>query len=173
MTLSATKAATKALEIAWDGNLPVRPTAIAEGLAVFNGDQKYKIRIIGKSLKDDNGQAFSGQAYFYSGNGEGEYRCEYNQDENELRIRFTMAHELGHVLLGHVSDGGTRKRDTANTTMDSYEIDANRFAAELLMPESRVRHFTLSFASIPMMATIFHVSEMAMMYRLKNLGIVF
>ena len=54
------------------------------------------------------------------------------------RQRFTAAHELGHILLGHVgewitADGihikGNRNRD--------IEWEANAFAAELLMP-SRV-----------------------------------
>ena len=169
MALSAKEAAEKALEIAWDGNLPVRPTAIANSLVMFNGNKKFKIDMIGKSLKDEYGQSFSGQAYFDEN--DEVYRCEYNQDENELRIRFTMAHELGHVLLGHVSDGEKKKRDTENTAMDIYEIDANKFAAELLMPEVRVKHFVLSFASISSMAHAFRVSETAMLYRLKNLGI--
>ena len=38
------------------------------------------------------------------------------------RRRFTQAHELGHILLGHTRDG------------PAEEQEANRFAGELLMP---------------------------------------
>jgi len=39
------------------------------------------------------------------------------------RIKWTLAHEIGHIYLGHVCDGSAE------------ESEANRFAAELLMPE--------------------------------------
>ncbi|MCL1903182.1 MAG: ImmA/IrrE family metallo-endopeptidase [Oscillospiraceae bacterium] len=39
------------------------------------------------------------------------------------RINWTLAHEVGHVVLGHLRDGETEERQ------------ANSFASELLMPE--------------------------------------
>lgn len=53
------------------------------------------------------------------------------------RQRFTLAHELGHVRCGH--DGSVRV-DTL-TTLDgrptsSYEIQANAFASEFLVPKT-------------------------------------
>jgi Zn-dependent peptidase ImmA (M78 family)/transcriptional regulator with XRE-family HTH domain len=54
-----------------------------------------------------------------------------NGDDRRTRQRFTLAHELGHWLLGDVRpvivDGGIDPTDQA-------EARANRFAAELLMP---------------------------------------
>ncbi len=44
------------------------------------------------------------------------------------RLNFTLAHEVGHIYLGHRTDG------------DIQEVEANFFAAELLMPESVVRY---------------------------------
>lgn len=46
----------------------------------------------------------------------------------ERRRRFTIAHELGHCLLGHVSELGGAKPDAA------CERAADSFAAELLAP---------------------------------------
>ena len=46
---------------------------------------------------------------------------------NPRRRNWTIAHELGHVLLGHTEGGGEQERE------------ADRFAAALLMPESVVR----------------------------------
>lgn len=56
---------------------------------------------------------------------------------------------------------------------DPIEVEANRFAAELLMPEAAVRHYVQhGIISISELARTFAVSEVAMKYRLKNLGIL-
>lgn len=49
------------------------------------------------------------------------------------RLRFTIAHELGHILLGHV---GINPRSTALSPPESspLERDANIFASRLLAP---------------------------------------
>ncbi len=52
----------------------------------------------------------------------------YNDKEKNIyRTNWTIAHELGHIFLGHKSDGNREQRE------------ANRFAAELLIPEPAVR----------------------------------
>ena len=57
---------------------------------------------------------------------------------HETRQRFTLAHELGHLLLPwHL--GGNFACDTSGDQVEaweasSYEPEANRFAAELLVP---------------------------------------
>ena len=64
-----------------------------------------------------------------------------NNDHVPVRKRFTIAHELGHLLLhGYTTphaDKGFRVRMRSNASSDgtiAEEIEANRFAAELLMP---------------------------------------
>ena len=59
----------------------------------------------------------------------------------EFRQRFTIAHEIGHILLGHE---GISHRDTSYTIYKDLiermnEVSANAFAAELLMPELLLR----------------------------------
>lgn len=44
--------------------------------------------------------------------------------ENEGRLRFTIAHEFGHIVLLHLT----------TLTKDEYEKEANMFAARILMP---------------------------------------
>lgn len=96
----------------------------------------------------------------------------YNPSEPYVRQRFTVAHELGHHFLNH----GERPRDgVAQFNMynfDPVEAQANRFAAELLMPAATVEFFARSNAtnSVAYMAKQFYVSEVAMTNRLKNLG---
>ncbi|MNN80029.1 hypothetical protein D3C81_1967230 [compost metagenome] len=100
------------------------------------------------------------------------YVCEYNRDEVSYRNRFTIAHELGHVVLGHVTDERSPKRDTTFTNDDPDERYANAFAATLLMPEKYVRKLYRSARNIQELADAFGVSTAAMNFRLKNLGIV-
>lgn len=108
-----------------------------------------------------------------------------NQNDVPVRKRFSVAHELGHYHL-HTSssvfvDRRVRFRDS-NSSQGTIkeEIEANSFAAELLMPETfvlqeamrlRGRRFTLSDEElIGELADIFEVSRQAMEVRLANLG---
>lgn len=98
----------------------------------------------------------------------------FNPAEVPTRQRFTIAHELGHHAMAH----GPRPRDGAAAfnlmNYDPIEASANRFAAELLMPEATVRLMASNknYASVQSLASAFNVSEVAMKYRLKNLGII-
>jgi Zn-dependent peptidase ImmA (M78 family) len=70
-----------------------------------------------------------------------------NKGEVIERQRFTIAHELGHLMLHHHDhlnyDPGKsvmllRDKHSSEGT-DLKEIEANKFAAELLMPEDFIR----------------------------------
>jgi Zn-dependent peptidase ImmA (M78 family) len=99
-----------------------------------------------------------------------------------LRTRFTIAHELGHYFL-HFHDHDQLIDDEVNLyrlqasqeTNESgerrREIQANLFAAALLMPERQVRQIWNETQSIAEMASLFRVSPSAMGYRLADLGI--
>lgn len=88
------------------------------------------------------------------------------------RQRFTIAHELAHFA---------RHRNTKNTFIDQnffrngetnpMEIEANRFAGELLMPESDFRRYVSTFnGSIEAISRYFKVSTLAVRVRAKSLG---
>lgn len=110
-----------------------------------------------------------------------------NSSHARTRQRFTIAHEIGHLRLHQgrpmFVDRAVRidRRDgTASRGVDQEEIAANRFAAELLMPEdmlqtamgqlSAAQERGGSAAIIAHLAKKFDVSEQAMEYRLANLG---
>jgi len=100
-----------------------------------------------------------------------------------VRQRFTIAHELGHLLL---HDGvpiridrnfrvNWRKGSGVNAS-NVEEIEANFFAASLLMPKSmlttanRLDHFDVEDdAEIVRLARLFRVSTQAMTFRLAEL----
>ena len=106
------------------------------------------------------------------------------------RQRFSIAHELGHYFL-HKPTGLHVDKDFSsiflrneNSSMALYpiEIEANKFAAHILMPEAlletaikeilgKLNQISIS-ELIESLKTKFQVSNSAMTYRLKNLGII-
>ena len=103
--------------------------------------------------------------------------------QSPQRLRFTLAHELGHAVLldddGYTVDGvGVRYRaDDGNIGTRADEAEANYFAAELLMPESEVRSRIdsggprwLTERDLRALAHQFQVSVAAMTVRVTSLG---
>jgi Zn-dependent peptidase ImmA (M78 family) len=102
----------------------------------------------------------------------------------ETRQRFTIAHELGHLLMHPDElfvDGVLKRDDDSSLAIKSHEIEANSFAAELLMPRKLLLeeiNRALGENATPdpkrlvgQLATLFDVSEQAMQFRLMNLGL--
>lgn len=150
--------AKQVLDTYWDGNtIPVNVTAIAAKLNVY---------ILG-----DPGMQASGH-----------YTPEdiklkaplitYNPYESGTRTRFTIAHELGHHCLLHGEKDRLTPPDFNSDAKDQDEVQANKFAAELLMPEEAVRAMVSvrKITDISRLAKLFNVSRFAMAYRLEALG---
>lgn len=110
-----------------------------------------------------------------------------NSAEPPTRQRFTIAHEIGHLLLHEgrplIVDRHVRvdRRDSSSSTgTKREEVEANAFAAELLMPEEMVRRHAEELVrddgSLPAdrlvnrLAREFDVSGQAMEIRLGALG---
>ena len=102
-----------------------------------------------------------------------------NPREIRKRRNFTLAHELGHILLGHeknVIDG--REYDTRHNIAnpdktDKREVDANEFAAELLMPENTFKKVWDETKSIVELSDYFDVSIVAANARMEKLGLMY
>jgi Zn-dependent peptidase ImmA (M78 family)/transcriptional regulator with XRE-family HTH domain len=83
---------------------------------------------------------------------------------NPMRQRFSIAHELGHLLLHPDPEPGSTR----------HEREANTFAAELLMPADEVRDrlpAPADLAALKDTADGYGVSVAALAYRGKDLGI--
>ena len=98
-----------------------------------------------------------------------------NGTHAQVRQRFTLAHELGHLRCGH---DGTMAVDTfatlAGQTTDSREVQANAFAAELLAPAGGVRAMLAgqpTLEDVVLVAARFGISTIAALYRLNTLGL--
>ncbi|OHA58827.1 MAG: hypothetical protein A2571_00375 [Candidatus Vogelbacteria bacterium RIFOXYD1_FULL_44_32] len=108
-----------------------------------------------------------------------------NRSKPKTRQYFTVAHELGHLFLhsefikseeimidgeGTLDGGRTlfRLDDAIGTKL---EIEANNFAASLIMPEDLVRDAWGKVGDVKECAEIFNVSVVAMAIRLEKLGL--
>lgn len=113
-----------------------------------------------------------------------------NEKNHIKRQRFTIAHEIGHFAL-HLDESSSTFIDKSSTSavfnrdnesskgIHDIEIQANAFAAALIMPEKLVRDslkkYLIRYSSIEdiawKMAKDFNVSEQAMTLRLVKLSI--
>jgi Zn-dependent peptidase ImmA (M78 family) len=136
----------------------------------------------------DLDRSVSGMLYRHGPEGEERAIVAVNGNQAEVRQRFTIAHEVGHlrlhpgrpVIVDQVVRGRVNYRDAeAGLATNREEIQANAFAASLLMPEDWVTEYLehclddgLSANRIvDHLAASFHVSTQAMQNRLVNLGL--
>lgn len=106
-----------------------------------------------------------------------------NQKHHPNRQRFTLAHECGHLFL-HAQEGDRLWldktlffRDESKTGDHFSEIQANQFAAGLLMPEELLKETLgetglVNDMDVVRLAFRFQVSERAMTVRLISLGLL-
>lgn len=93
----------------------------------------------------------------------------YNQTQHPHRQRFTIAHEIGHLLLGHtgknfILDLNSKKPE---------EIEANQFAAELLMPLEMLKNdFRNGKKNARNIAKAYNVSEEAVWWRVYDCKLI-
>ncbi len=89
------------------------------------------------------------------------------------RLRFTLAHELGHALLSHHAmrdDPPDLDNPPAGETKlypKHLEQEANAFAGALLVPEALLREAVRTHRTPKALARVFDVSEAAMCVRLE------
>jgi len=89
----------------------------------------------------------------------------YNESHPKIRKRFTVSHELGHAFLGHTL--GCRQGSNLKSK-NPFEIEANQFAAELLMPFSMLKEAVKKSKTVSSLAYDFWVSKEAMSWRIKD-----
>lgn len=93
----------------------------------------------------------------------------YDADEPATRTRFTVAHELGHLLLGGDYIGNTPQHLRISALEQTLAIEtlANRFAADLLVPSCVLWGLQLTF--VEQVASICNISIATAKIRWKRL----
>jgi|SRR5437899_8810908 len=146
---------------------PVKVEDVARDLGAVIRFQPYEDNISGVLYRDESNTIIG-----------------VNSLHHPNRQRFTIAHEVGHLVLHEIEvhvDKGYRMvfRDKVSAqAADPAEIDANRFAAELLMPATFLRqdarlylHDVEDDRELKQLAKIYGVSTQAMAYRIGHLAL--
>jgi Zn-dependent peptidase ImmA (M78 family) len=150
-------------------SIPVDPHQVAKSLKCIVVVENFSDELSGILLRKPTGNTIAVSA-----------------SDGPLRRRFTIAHECGHLALGHAGEVFidkqvvNRRDGNSSLAIDNQEIEANQFAASLLMPRDEVvRHLDVFLHTnrnrhvlIERMAAAFKVSRPAMEYRLVNLGLI-
>ena len=137
-------------------SLPIDPVRLANRLGISVNNAKFA---------DDS------RASMIAKRGES-IRVFVEQSDPPYRKRFSIAHELGHHFLHLLSDGEIvdshsdmfREKEPTSGYMSKrrlQEVEANWFAASLLMPEELVKTEWEKNLSVPQLAKIFNVSREA------------
>ncbi len=146
-------------------NIPISVESVAK---------KYSVEI---NKVNDKTISVSGLLY----RKEGVAYMAINSAETPERQRFTIAHEIGHFLLHESKDIFVEYRpktyEKKGVLKNTKEIEANHFAASLLMPreelENDVKNLNdlISENDIHFLSSKYQVSEEAMTFRLLNLNL--
>lgn len=138
--------------------LPVKLSSLARQLGV---------RVVASTLPP----GISGELRPSAGD---EFTISINRHDSQRRQRFTVAHELAHYLL-HRDQIGSGIRDDVlyrSGLSDTREAEANRLAADILMPLDQVQRKLVSYGGVATedvvsrLAVDFGVSDAAMRIRL-------
>lgn len=141
---------------AFQSRAPVDVKQIAERL----GLQIYEL--------DDMPPGASGKLY-PDPNSRAGFSIGVNKADSYTRKRFTIAHEIAHFIL--------HRNDVAHGVLDdtlyrsehlsgAQETEANKFAADILMPLPLLRSIAQHLRSVEELAKLFGVSTQAMSIRL-------
>lgn len=126
-------------------------------------EQFGEARVAGVLLRHPDGERFIG----------------INADHHVVRQRFTLAHELGHVELGH-QPRVDAAADVFGQGRNPQEVEANYFAAEFLAPRPAVvawlEEQDITEAEEPTivarLALFFGISFPTACYRLERAGVI-
>lgn len=96
----------------------------------------------------------------------------YSEVCSPERIRFTIAHELGHIVLRHVAPGSITTKNREPSPGDSQqETAANQFAARLLAPACVL--WGLELHTADEIAAACRISKKAAQFRAERMKILY
>lgn len=138
--------------------LPVKISKIceAENIKIFSYSQAESI------IKQLNLENFCNESDGFTMDG----MIFYNQNCSVARQRFTVAHELGHIVLGH-----TQNNTLVNREISPYdnplEMAANVYASRLLAPACVLRG--IGVTNYKQIQELCNISETAAKFRMERM----
>ncbi|MDH5442091.1 MAG: ImmA/IrrE family metallo-endopeptidase [Candidatus Nomurabacteria bacterium] len=151
-------------------------------ITIDNPNLKIEFREFPESLEN-----ISGVILFSNNEEKEEFSILINSKKPKARQYFTLAHELGHFFLhkehlkkekAFIDDNNSFNsrymlfRDDNSKKSEALEVEANKFAANLIMPEDLVKKVWGKLNDVEDLAKIFNVSVVAMSIRLERLGLI-
>ena len=103
-------------------------------------------------------------------NNQGDWYIVYDDSMAREHIRFTIAHELGHIFLGHPLSVGYYTR-TVTVNKPEVEQEADIFASRLLMPACVI--WGLNIHTAKDIQNVFDVSYTAAEIRAERMRILY
>jgi Zn-dependent peptidase ImmA (M78 family) len=85
----------------------------------------------------------------------------FNENHPWCRRRFTLAHEIGHLLLGHTCNND-------QTIKSHEEKEADIFASELLVPKSLLKKDFQLAPNIPALSFKYRVSQQSIGIKIQT-----
>lgn len=93
----------------------------------------------------------------------------YNENASLTRQKFSVAHELGHLYMGHLH--GQSSIDL--NSVDNDEVEANQFAAHLIMPPLFIKaSIKGGIKDVEVLARCYGVSSEAMWWQFTKNGLL-
>lgn len=138
-------------------------------------------------MSDDLPENISGIIKFLAINNEAVFYILINKTKPNLRQYFTVAHELGHYFLhkdkiknneNYIVEGENVLENTGilyindENISTNLELEANAFAASLIIPARLIEKAWNQFENIEKCAELFKVSVEAMSIRLNKLSFI-
>lgn len=140
---------------------PIRPSEIARALGIAVYRVPLGPAIAGQLVRNASKGGPSGFAMYV------------NSDDHINRQRFTAAHEIAHFILHRdlIENGIIDDTMYRSELSDSYEIQANQLASDILMPIRLVKKYRQAHPNSDWkeLAKVFWVSPEAMKIRLNKL----
>jgi predicted transcriptional regulator len=135
---------------------PVMVGAIAKDLGIKVKRMSLGSAVAGQLMRDHVRGGKSGFVVFL------------NSDQSEKRQKFTLAHEIAHFVLHRdLIDHGVVDDTMYRSELSGHlESEANRLAADIVMPVRLVRRALQTERDPKKLASMFGVSEHAMKIRL-------
>jgi len=148
------------LELARQKGIEVEPLDIARLASALGIKTRYE------PMKNDDSGSLKKEKET------GQWVMTVNSLHHPHRQRFTIAHEIGHKIKhSALHDTFEDKIFFRNSESNTMEVEANRFAAELLMPKDAFTNFIKNNSTkVEDIASHFQVSSMAIRVRAKQLG---
>lgn len=155
----------KARNAAWQclidyniSELPIKPTLIARaaGIKIIKNSSVNEL-----SLHESGASILIGSQWYIV----------YDDNNSVERCRFTVAHELGHIFLGHETVKDRYSRSTFDSTKSVIEQEADVFASRLLAPACVL--WALDIHTAEDIAKLCNISYMAAQIRAERMKLLY